>query len=114
MFAILRMLGEEMPRRQQDAPLFCGSHLLPGFSKIGIPAQLDLHKSQFPPLLGDQVNFPHPAAVARRQKPISLLMQVARRLFFAPAAEERCIAAHSFFRKVSRWIGQGPYLCSIS
>ena len=103
-------LGEVKLSRGAQPRLFPGVHERPARSETVVPAQLDLCKDYILFIRCNQVDLSEAALIARRQQALPLPAQVLCHQGLPPPAQQLGIpAAPSFFRKVLRWMGQGPY-----
>ena len=107
-----RILAEPKLRRGQQPLLLGPGHKLPRRSIVRVFPQLDLHEGKHAPLFGNDLDLPVPAALVEPQDPPAAAAQIIGRLLLAPGAEKalflpagQCI----FLKKLSRWMGLGPY-----
>ena len=92
-----------------DFALFAPVYRLPACAVVGALPGLDLHEGQGVPLLGDEVNLPFRAGKPTLQDMPPPPPEILRRQRLSPVAHPLGLAAHSFFKKVLRWTGLGPY-----
>ena len=96
---------------QPELSLLGWGHRFTGRAVPSVFAQLDLHKGQVYSIFRNNIKLPQAAAEISRRNPPALPTQPVRHLLFPPLAQlegPRSPAAHRFFRKVRRWMAQGP------
>ena len=109
------ILHEPEFSRAHDAALLAEGHELPRFAEVGVLAQLDLHKRDNAASAGDDVDLSRAAAKVALHNMVAVQAQIDRRAILAPGADLfLSVHPYSFFRKLMRWIGEGPYSLSMS
>ena len=104
------MAGQIKLGRAKNPPLFGAGDKLPRLRKFRIFSQLNLGKYNELPFFCNYIDLSAAAGVVPFQDAVAAKAQIAGGLILAPGSQALFINQCWFFRKLGRWLGQGPNL----